>query len=168
LVPINPTASIAEINAVNLTTNPSPAAQTFWCRGIVNKTKIRMTVEVPDVDLTSFRQIIQQYKMRSSWVKALDPYYERRHWYFAFGGVSVEQIKKVELFENRIYRELRTDEQRELVARIDGERKETFLFTTITSGPQAGYEAFAFKKGHSGSWLLDGDVNVSEEPLAAA
>jgi len=72
-VPVYPPRSVAELNAVNLTTNSDPAAQTCWCRGIVNKTKIRMTVEVPDEKLTSFRQIIQQYKLRSSWVKGLDP-----------------------------------------------------------------------------------------------
>ena len=73
VVPVYPPRSVAELNAVNLTTNSDPAAQTCWCRGIVNKTKIRMTVEVPDEKLTSFRQIIQQYKLRSSWVKGLDP-----------------------------------------------------------------------------------------------
>ena len=31
LVPIDPTVSITEINAPNLTTNPNPTAQAIWC-----------------------------------------------------------------------------------------------------------------------------------------
>ena len=72
LVLSTPRCRFYQTNAPN-NKNPNPTAQAIWCRGIVNKTKIRMTVEVPDTDLTSFRQIKDQYKMRSSWVKALDP-----------------------------------------------------------------------------------------------
>ncbi len=167
LVPIDPTVSITELNAPNLTKNPNPTAQAIWCRGIVNKTKIRMTVEVPDTDLTSFRQIKDQYKMRSSWVKALDPYYERRHWYFAFGGVPVEQIKKIEIFEDGVYRELLPDELQALVARIEEEKKKKFVFTLITSGPNAGYQQFDFKNGHDDSWLLDGHFKLNGEMASA-
>ena len=169
MVPINPTVSVAQINAPNLTTNPDPAAQSCWCGGgIVNKTKIRMTVEVPDDKLTSFRQIMQKYKMRNSWVKLLDPYYERPHWYFAFDGVPVEHITKIEILEGRAYRELPSDELQALSARIDREREDTFRVTTVKSGRQAGYERLDFKDGRHASWLLDGEMQVMPSRLACA
>jgi len=79
-VPVTPYTSIAQLNAPNLTANPNPADQRCWCRGATNKTKIRLTVEIPSDKLTSFRQVQKKYRMKSGWVKALDPSYERRHW----------------------------------------------------------------------------------------
>ena len=56
-VPVTPDTSIAQLNAPNLTANPNPADQRCWCRGATNKTKIRLTVEIPSDKLTSLRQV---------------------------------------------------------------------------------------------------------------
>ena len=74
----------------------------------------------------------------------------------------MDQIKKIEVFEDRSYRDLPSDELRTLVAKIEEERKKKFVFRPITSGPNAGYEAFGFKDGYYDSWLLDGDAKVND------
>jgi hypothetical protein len=157
-VPVTPYTSIAQLNAPNLTANPNPADQRCWCRGATNKTKIRLTVEIPNDKLTSFRQVQKKYRMKSGWVKALDPSYERRHWFFAFGGVPVQQITKVEILDNGAYRELAPEELCALVAGIEQEREKVFRFCRITSGLHAGHIGFQFKDGHQDSWLLDGEL----------
>jgi hypothetical protein len=157
-VPVTPYTSITTLNAPNLTTNPNPADQKCWCGGILNKTKVRLTVEMPNDKLTSFRQIKEKYKMKSRWVKLLDPSYERRHWFFTFGGVSVQQITKIEIFDDGAYREFTSEELRVLLARIEEEREKVFRFHLVTSGRRAGHIDFEFKDGHHDSWLLDGEL----------
>jgi len=166
-VPVTPYTPPAKLHAANLTTNPNPTDQRCWCRGILNKTKIRLTVEVHSDKLTSFRQVQKKYRMRSKWVKALDPSYERRHWFFAFGGVSVQQIAKVEIFDDGVYRELAPDELRALVDRIEEERKRVFRFQLVTSGRRAGHVDPHFKDGHQDSWLLDGELLLIARLVAA-
>lgn len=157
-VPVSPNTPVTQLCAPNLTTNPNPVDQ-HWCFGCpINKTKIRLTVDVADEKLTSFRQVKEKYKMKASWIKILDCSYERRHWYFAFGGVPVEQITKIEMLDNGAYRELAPEELRELVARIEEERNTKFTFVAVTSGRRAGHIAPRFKDGHHESWLCDGQI----------
>jgi hypothetical protein len=61
----------------------------------------------------------------------------------------VEQIRKIEILEGGIYRELQPDELQGLINTIDEERDSKLCFRAITSGRYAGYESFTFKDGHS-------------------
>jgi hypothetical protein len=159
-VPLDPRTPYNKLpQAPNLTSNGNPHQQS-WIGGLTDKTKVRLTVEVPDEDLTTFRQVRDKYGIRASWLKRLDPSYDRRNWYFAFGGIQPSQIVAVEVLENRSYRQIAGDELDELVARIEQE-KEKLDIGTISHGVLAGATSIQLKSGHSSSWLLDGKVAVA-------
>ena len=158
-IPISPTLAYNQLpNAANLTTNGNPADQIVWANSNnpTNKLAIRLTVEVPDADLTSFRAVKEKYQIRSSWLKIIAPYEHRRHWYFAMNGVKPHQIEKVEVLENGQYRQLSHAEVQDLVAMIDAEANEKLEFTVEKTGILAGASAFFLKPGVTDSWLFDG------------
>ena len=63
----------------------------------MDKTKVRITVEAPADSLRSFREVKECYKIKSSWLKIIDPGYQRPGWYFAFNGVQPSQFVAVEV-----------------------------------------------------------------------
>jgi len=163
-VPISPNLAYSQRpSAANLTTNGDPAAQDVWTGGPTNKIAIRLTVELPVEELTSFREVKEKYRIRSSWLKLIAPYEHRRHWYFAMNGVRPEQIEKVELLDNGQYRQLSPVEVQKLVAWIEAEVAEKLEFSSITSGPVAGARAFRLKGLFTDSWLMDGPAFRAEE-----
>lgn len=143
-------------NAANLTTNGDPTAQDVWTGGLTNKIAVRLTVELPVEELTSFREVKEKYRIRSSWLKLIAPYEHRRHWYFAMNGVRPEQIEKVELLDNGLYRQWPPVEVQGLVACIETEIAEKLEISFVKNGLAAGARAFHLKPGVIDSWLFDG------------
>ena len=88
----------------------------------MDKTKVRITVEAPADSLTSFRQVKERYKIKSSWLKIIDPGYQRPGWFFAFDGVQPNQFVAVEIRDGGTYRTVSDDEPKSLVERIEEER----------------------------------------------
>lgn len=137
--------------AANLTTNPNRNEQLPWARGIViDKTRIRLTVDVPDSELTSFREVKEQYKLKSKWVNTLAPLHVRQHWYFAFGGIRPDQIKLVEKWDNNRYASI--EDLQKLIHDIEIERDRIMTFTTLDDGALG----CNLNPGIRKSWLLDG------------
>jgi len=151
-VPTGPIPYRLRPQAANLTRDPDLNHQSTWILdNHADKTKIRITVEVPDTSVTSFRDMRERYRIKSSYLKKLDPTYQRPNWFFAFGGVSPDQFLAVEIREGRTYRTLSDDELRSLVARIEEERDSKLEFL-----PDDGTLPVKLKDGFSESWLIDG------------
>jgi hypothetical protein len=160
-VPTGPTRSKDRPNAANLTNDPDPRHQSVWTgRNAADKTKVRLTVEVPDNEVMSFRQLVDRFKIKSSWLKRIDPSYQRPHWFFAFDGVSPEKITTVEIREGDTYKAISGEELQQFVARITEERDARLEITIKTTGFLAGTPSVRFKEGFKKSWLLD---NLDEE-----
>ena len=158
-VPVDPYCSYDRLpQAANLTTNGSPSGQDIWNRSntITDKTKMRLTVDVPDVELTTFRQVIEKYRMGSSWAKVIAPNEHRRYWYFAFRGVRPEQINKVEIMEDGDYRQLPHGEVKLLVTEIEAEKALKLDFPVIKSGRMRGSVSVRLRPGFDDCWLFDG------------
>lgn len=156
-VPIDPDMPHNQLPiAANLTTNGNPNDQIWTGGGPLNSLMVRFTVEVPELDLTSFREVKEQYHVRSKWLKMIAPYEHRRHWYFAFNGIRPDQIEKVELFDEGSYRQLSQLEVLELVSQIEQETSEKLEISTISGGKNAGKRGVRLRDHASDSWLIDG------------
>lgn len=151
-----------DVQAVNLTADPNHRNQIVWLtdRETVDKTRIRITVDVPDPDLTTFRQFHERFRTRASVLKLLAPYEVRGKWFYVFGVVTPKQFVRVELREGDTYRPLSPGELAELVSRIEAERDRAFEpETVITNGPQRGCPVLCLKDECWMSWLLDGPAS---------
>ena len=73
-VPIGPIAYADRPQAANLTTNRTREDQKLWNYSVFDKTRIRLTVEIPGSELTSFREVKEQFKIRASWLNRVAPY----------------------------------------------------------------------------------------------
>ena len=102
-VPTGPIRYANSPQAANLTKNPKREDQHWTYGSACDKARIRLTMEIPDSELTSFREVVERYKIRNSWAKRAGPNYARRQWYFAFGGVRPDQIRLVEKWDNGKY-----------------------------------------------------------------
>jgi hypothetical protein len=110
-------------NAANLTTNSDPERNKHWnAGGAIDKTKVRITVEMPVKSIISWREVREKFKVDPKWAKALDPHGEGKNWWFAFNGVSPTQFRKLEIRdEEGVYQEWSGDKLDELVSRIAAE-----------------------------------------------
>ena len=140
--------------AANLTTNPKREDQDLWNTGRVDKTRIRLTMDLPDSDLTSFREVKERFKITSTWLKRLAPYHARQHWYFAFGGVRPDHITLVEKWDDGKYSAV--ENLPELVQQVENERERAMVLRISTSGIGRGALVMELKPGGENSWLLDG------------
>jgi hypothetical protein len=138
------------MHAACLTTNGRASDQEVWLAGsgATDKTQIRLTVEVPDADLASFRQVQQQYWIDPAVLKIIAPYNHRQHWYFALGGVRPDQITQVERRQGEDYHPLAPDQLAQLVAEIEAEIAEKL---EVTPGSMTLVLKFPFLS----SWLLN-------------
>jgi hypothetical protein len=126
-----------------------------WCGelNIFDKTKIRLQVEVTRDELTTFNEMVALYDTPKWWVKALDPLNQRDHWYFAFDGISVEQIVEIATYDDKSgeYVPISDVDLERLMADIEDERK-TLPCVQTPQGP-----AFDCTEPPD-SWLLDGPL----------
>lgn len=150
-VPVGPMPLSSRPNAANLTDDPSREHQSQWTHGsVMDKTKVRITIDVPDADLTPFCRVKEQFKIRNSWLKRIDSLGYRRHWYFAFGGVPPDQIASVEVHDGHAYHAVADDELRTLIAAIDEERESKLEVIPDPTGLFV-----RFKSGFTETWLFD-------------
>lgn len=145
--------------AANLTSNGRRNDQIrTWTEGtIVDKSRVRLQVDVPDGELMTFRTAKQKFGLREKWLKILDPYQERHGWFYAFGGVKPDQIVEVAVFETPEYRVKVGAELDELVSRIQAEIDRAFVLH------DAGERAATLKEGIHESWLMDN--LIPQEPI---
>jgi len=146
-------------NAPNLTSIGSRKAQQ-WCGelNIFDKTKIRLQVEVTRDELATFNEMVALYDTPKWWVKALDPLNQRDHWYFAFDGISVEQIVEIAVADDNSdeYVPISDVDLDRLIGAIEDERK-TLPCVETPQGP-----ALEFTEPPD-SWLLDGPLRMMLE-----
>jgi hypothetical protein len=87
----------------NLTSNPDPSAQRWGCNSGLNKTAVRITVEIPtgDINLISWRDLATRHKVDRRWYRALDEGggWEARNWWIYQGVVRPEWFTDVEFFD---------------------------------------------------------------------
>jgi len=88
-------------SAANLTTDGNPANQAVWLCDEAHKMQVRLTVEIPESELTTFKQMRERFKhvIRERLLKYMAPYEERKKWFYAFDGVRPEQIVSVEYWD---------------------------------------------------------------------
>ena len=140
-------------NAPNLTLVGDRQPQQDWNRGNVwDKTRVRLVVELPGEELTSFAEVVRIYDISQSWVERIDPLHQRDKWFFAFGGVAVEQIKEVQVFDEprAEYVPVSGNDLADLIQRINVETK-TLRLVRFPNGTMG-----VFIKDGDTSWLLDG------------
>jgi len=154
-VPIGPIPYAGRPQAANLTTNPKRKDQQLWndSNSTIDKTRIRLTVDIPESELTSFREVKERYKIRASWLKLVAPYHVRPQWYYAFGGVRPDQIKLVEKWDNGEY--VVVCDLKGLIEKIETELDRAVVFRVATSGIAKGAREWHLKPGVQSTWLFD-------------
>jgi len=131
-----------------------------WADGAaMDRRKIRLTVRVPDCDVTSFSEVQANYRMSKEDVEVLDRLNQRNHWYFAFAGLAPDTIVKIEVWTERGYEEVSGDELDELVADIEEEIEAKLDFGTVEDGFLRGARCCDLKRGATSSWLFDAAVD---------
>lgn len=155
-VPTGPTPYADRPQAANLTANPNREDQHWNSENAFDKARIRLKVEVPESELTSFRQVKDRYKIKQSWLKLTAPYLVRQQWYFAFGGVRPDQIKLVEKWDNGKYSVV--DNLPDLINQVEVERERALTFIVPASGIAKGAIDVRLKPGVETTWLLDGAI----------
>ena len=154
-VPLENMSYAESPEAANLTRDMRPEVQN-WTGKNGYKKQIRLTVEIDRDELNSFNRIAKKHRMSRQWLKALDPFNQRHDWFFAFDGVSPEQITKVEVLRQGRYVALTGDELDQFIHEVETERKK-LNFQTLTSGVLAGAEVFRVKPGRT-TWLFANSV----------
>lgn len=157
-LPIDPDRyAYDQAKAVNLTTNPDPIDNMrIWGRGtLIDKSKIRIAVELPESEVTTFRQIRERFEVREKWLKIMAPYEERKRWFYVFGTIPPSSFAHVAIREGRQYRELPADELQQLVAAISEELDRAFVIGAYTAGRLKGAAKADFRNGVETSWLCD-------------
>jgi hypothetical protein len=165
-VPVGDKVGYAEQpQAANLTSNENRDGQRTWgaFSQAADKTRIRLRVNVPDSQLTNFREVKVKYGISAKWLKALGSYHERKHWFFAFGGVRPDQIEAVEVYEQGAYRPLSSAEVKTLLEMIERERSERFELAVVRTGVLKGATSYQLKPTCSDSWLLDASPEGEHE-----
>jgi hypothetical protein len=146
--------------AVNLTTNADREAQSrIWANvggAIVDKTEIRLTIELPNTGVLSFRQLRERYHIPAKVLKIMCPYEERKHWYYYFDTIAVDKIASIEQwqYDSGEYRVLQKDEAASLVVSIEAEIERSLNITTAQSGYWKGSHTISLKDGVDETWLL--------------
>ena len=155
-VPTSPDISLADRpNAANLTTDGNLKHQ-LWNGPQSDSINfaIRLTVEVPGSELTTFQEVADRYETPPEWANRLGTPAQRKHWFYAFRGVKPNQILKVERLIKGVYCQQSKLELKKLVADIDKEMDNKIIVGQFESGPLAGALTYDLKPGSHGSWLL--------------
>lgn len=152
-VPIGPVPCADRPQAANLTTNPNPNVLQSWNVCTFDKTRIRLTVDIPESELTSFREVKERYKIKASWLKLIAPYHVRQQWFYAFGGVRPDQITLFEKLDNGEY--VVVDDLQSLIEEIESELERALVFSVVTSGFSKGARRWELKPDVEDTWLFD-------------
>lgn len=146
-VPVSPDR---RLNGPNLTTSGNPQAQRWAAGSAGDKTRVRLTVHVPEGDgrLESWQGICRRLRVERRLQRWLDPTGQAKFWFIYWGVIPTEWIKVVELRQDGDYVPCSPDELRDLVAAIEVER-EKLVFEGNCCRP---------KEGHDTCWLLDGQA----------
>ena len=139
-------------NAANLTSVGSRAAQEWYNElNFLDKTKVRLEVDVHTSELTTFNEVAKTYRMPQNWIDTLDPHDQRDQWYFAFDGIPVDQIVEVGIAHDKSdsYVPI-ADERLEILCRqVEREcRPPAFVYTQ--------HGVMCSQVHALDSWLLDG------------
>jgi hypothetical protein len=149
------------LQAVNLTSNPSAEAQ-HWCRGTpVDKTKVRLTVHLPEGDarLERFRDACKRLGVRKDFQKRLDAYGQGKFWFYWWGTVPPEWIESVEVrAPDGTYAPCQGEGLQDLLRTVEEEWGK-FEVTEDWRG----FVCIRFKPGVKESWLLDGNPDGAED-----
>ncbi|MAX35777.1 MAG: hypothetical protein CME33_04315 [Gimesia sp.] len=152
-VPIGPYAYRFIPQAVNLTKDGTARGNSDWNKSnYLDKTRVRILVDLPNEHLMSFRQMRKKFQVKRSWVRKMAPNQEHRNWYFAFDGVPTDQIQKVEIAFKQPgrYEEVSEERLAQIQKTVEAERASLPIVET-SEGP-----AFAEEPRLLDSWLLDG------------
>ena len=125
----------------------------------MEKTRIRLTVRVPDSSLTSFSDVQSKYRIDDQHIRLLDHLGQRHHWYYAFSGVSPDAIIKVEVLNGLMYEEVSGDELDDYLAAINEEIEATLDIEDVEDGFWRGVRLHSLKPGVTSSFLFDKDCD---------
>lgn len=97
-VPVNETTVL---DHPNLTADPLPGAQT-WAGGAMNKTAVRITVQVPEGDgrLVSWRSLTERYGMGRRYYRELNEAggWGAKNWHIFLGHIPPDWFTDVDIF----------------------------------------------------------------------
>lgn len=157
-IPVSATESAV---GPNLTGSLNSLLQ-HWAVGLLDKTKVRITVEVDEADpkLKKWKSLV---KGSRQWIKALDPYGQGKFWWVYFGIIPPSSFRTIELAaENGTYRVIEGEDLRDLIDIIVEEREKFILSETPHPVyPDRKVVSCHLREGHNGSWLFDGLVSAA-------
>ena len=149
-----PTMPSLDATIVNLT-SIGEKRQQHWYHdydNIVDKTRIRITVNISEDKLKRWKQIQTEFGIRSKEIKRLDPQGQRRNWFYAFNEVGLDCFKAIQIWQDGQYWHLEVDDAYKLAEVIQEELTKNVVMVN-------GYLV------HNGddSWLMDG--NLIDDPI---
>jgi hypothetical protein len=150
--------------APNLTRKSDPRSQE-WTKGcVMDKARVRLTVKLRTEAVTSFREVKQKYRMRSRWIKALAPAGQHFDWFFAFGGVPLERIAKIEVAIHTPFEYVEPAPQvlESLLVLVEKESRKLTERRHVT-----GFSFFEDSDVLRNSWLFDGWAGTSPNEYPA-
>lgn len=153
-VPISPDE---RLNAPNLTTNGNPSAHRWAAGSGTDKTKVRLTVHVPEGDgrLEPWKDVCRRLRVERWWQRRLDPTGQARFWFIYWGVIPPEWIKLVELRRDEGYVPCPPDELRDLLAAVEAEHQKLVFVGNL----------LMLKDGCDSCWLLDGRSFAGPRPI---
>ena len=129
-IPINPRIPYASVPmAANLTTNPDRDSQRrVWAGGsrlAIDKTRLRLTVEMPLHELLTYRQLREKYKIKSRFVKARRSCDRTWPLVLCFRGRQAEPDRALRVVDAGWgkYEEIAAELMPEFVAELEAERR---------------------------------------------
>jgi hypothetical protein len=98
--------------AVNLTTQPNPQDQEHWnaqC-GPLDKTKIRISVDLARTEVENFEQVRQRFRIPAKWVRLIRMDTHAYDHFFYFGRIPRDRFTAIEMWKKDGYTTLTDDE----------------------------------------------------------
>jgi hypothetical protein len=138
--------------APNLTSNPNPRAQHWALGGATDKTKVRLSVRIPEGEprLEAWRDVCRRLRVDQHWQRGLDPFGQGKSWFVFRGVMPPEWITVVDVRRAGGYAPCRGDELGRLTAAVEEELRKLIFVDGANGELYVG-----LKPGHTGSWLLD-------------
>jgi hypothetical protein len=150
-VPLRPGKAL---NAANFTSNPNPHALHWAVLGPLDKSRVRLEVDVPDDRLEPWRAAMLRLKVNKGYMRDLDTQGQGKFWYFYWGTVLPSRILSVDVREGQDYRPRSGSDLDALIADINTE-----LLHLEFGRREDGVPLIRRKDGTRKSWLYDGNPN---------
>ena len=153
-----PLTAFRALNAPNLTSNPNPAAQHWTLGGVLDKTKVRIAVNIPDGDerLESWHKACERLRIERGVRRLLDRagQGQGKFWFLFWGTIPPAWFDSVSLRNGSTCVPLSGADLDTLCERIDKERVK--IVTEEVDGMRVVVAGFD-------SWLIDNQQSICQQ-----